>query len=97
MGSIKVGKDADLVLWTHNPLSIMAKVQKTMIEGRVYYDAERNDVLATRNRLERARIIQKMALDNTSGKPMRIYKHDKERFFHCDSHGEQGEIKTNLH
>jgi imidazolonepropionase-like amidohydrolase len=97
MGSIKVGKDADLVLWTHNPLSIMSKVQKTMIEGRVYYDAERNDVLATRNRLERARIIQKMALDNTAGKPMRIYKHDKERFFHCDSHGEQGEIKTNLH
>ena len=97
MGSIKVGKDADLVLWTHNPLSIMSKVQKTMIEGRVYYDAERNDVLATRNRLERARIIQKMALDNTAGKPMRIYKHDKERFFNCDSHDEQGEIKTNLH
>jgi imidazolonepropionase-like amidohydrolase len=97
MGSIKVGKDADLVLWTHNPLSIMAKVQKTMIEGRVYYDATQNDDLVIRNRLERARIIQKMALDNTSGKPMRIYKHDKERFFHCDSHGEQGEIKINLH
>jgi imidazolonepropionase-like amidohydrolase len=97
MGSIKVGKDADLVLWTDNPLSILAKVQKTMIEGQLYYDADQNDVLADRNRMERARIIQKMALDNTSGNPMRQYQHSKERFFHCDSHGEEGETKTNLH
>jgi imidazolonepropionase-like amidohydrolase len=37
VGSIKVGKDAD-VLWNDNPLSIYAKVEKTIIEGVVYYD-----------------------------------------------------------
>ena len=29
MGSVKVGKDADIVLWTDNPLSIYAKVVQT--------------------------------------------------------------------
>ena len=33
MGSIAVGKDADLVLWTHNPLSIYAVVDQTLIDG----------------------------------------------------------------
>jgi urease alpha subunit len=42
VGSIKVGKDADMVLW-NNPLSIYAKAEKTMIEGVVYYDIE-NDL-----------------------------------------------------
>ena len=97
MGSIKEGKDADLVLWSANPLSIMAKVQKTMIEGKIYYDRERNLDFELRNTLERARIIQKMALDNTAGRPMRTFKPEKEKFFHCDSHGEVGETKTNLH
>ena len=97
MGSIKEGKDADLVLWSANPLSIMAKVEKTMIEGKIYYDRDRNFDIEQRNTLERARIIQKMALDNTAGKPMRKYIHEKEKFFHCDSHGEVGETKTNLH
>ncbi|MGJ8664517.1 MAG: amidohydrolase family protein, partial [Marinicella sp.] len=38
MGSIKAGKDADLVLWSDNPLSIYAKAEKTMVDGVVYYD-----------------------------------------------------------
>jgi imidazolonepropionase-like amidohydrolase len=38
VGSIKVGKSADLVLWTDNPLSIYAKVNTTIIDGQVYYD-----------------------------------------------------------
>jgi imidazolonepropionase-like amidohydrolase len=40
VGSIKVGKDADVVLWS-NPLSIYAQAEKTVIEGTVYYDARR--------------------------------------------------------
>ncbi|HHL31446.1 MAG TPA: amidohydrolase, partial [Oceanospirillales bacterium] len=34
MGSIKIGKDADVVLWSDNPLSIYAKVNKTFVDGR---------------------------------------------------------------
>ena len=63
MGSIKVGKDADLVLWTNHPLSISAKVSKTIIDGTIYYDLDRKLEFEDRNRKERARILQKMILD----------------------------------
>jgi imidazolonepropionase-like amidohydrolase len=42
VGSIKVGKDADIVLWNDNPLSI-AKVEKTIIEGIVYFDLKKDE------------------------------------------------------
>ena len=41
-GSIKVGKDADLVLWTNDPLSIYAIANKTIVDGIVYFDRDRD-------------------------------------------------------
>lgn len=38
-GSIDVGKDADLVLWNHDPLSTYARAQKVYIDGDLYFDA----------------------------------------------------------
>ena len=40
VGSIKVGKDADVVLWSDHPMSIYAKAEKTLIEGATYFDIE---------------------------------------------------------
>jgi adenine deaminase len=37
-----VGKDADLVIYNHDPLSAYAAVQKTLIDGRVYFDRQRD-------------------------------------------------------
>jgi imidazolonepropionase-like amidohydrolase len=42
VGSIDVGKDADLVIYNHDPLSAYAVVQKTLIDGRVYFDRARD-------------------------------------------------------
>jgi imidazolonepropionase-like amidohydrolase len=42
VGSIDVGKDADLVIYNHDPLSAYAQVQKTLIDGRVYFDRQRD-------------------------------------------------------
>jgi adenine deaminase len=62
MGSIKVGKDADIVLWSDHPLSIYARVTKTLVDGIVYYDAV-EDLKARQDiRTERARLIQKLRL-----------------------------------
>ncbi|HBR53136.1 MAG TPA: amidohydrolase, partial [Flavobacteriaceae bacterium] len=36
-GSIKEGKDADLVLWSDHPLSVYAKAEKTIIDGVTYF------------------------------------------------------------
>jgi imidazolonepropionase-like amidohydrolase len=42
VGSIDVGKDADLVIYNHDPMSAYAVVQKTLIDGHVYFDRERD-------------------------------------------------------
>lgn len=51
VGSIDVGKDADLAIYNHDPLSAYAVVQKTLIDGRVYFDREKD--LAGRAALEK--------------------------------------------
>ncbi len=42
VGSIEVGKDADLALFTAPPLSIYATVAMTVVDGVVRYDAARD-------------------------------------------------------
>ncbi len=37
MGSIKVGKDADLVLWDKSPLDLQSKVDVTIIDGKIAF------------------------------------------------------------
>jgi imidazolonepropionase-like amidohydrolase len=41
VGSIDVGKDADLVIYDKYPLSDYAKVQKVLIDGAVYFDRDK--------------------------------------------------------
>ena len=60
VGSIKVGKDADLVIWSDNPLSIYAKAEKTIVDGIVYFDRERDAVMRKKIAEEKTRIAQKM-------------------------------------
>jgi len=61
VGSIKIGKDGDLVLWSDNPLSIYAKAEKTIVDGIVYFDRDKDLELRKRNQAEKARLIQKLA------------------------------------
>lgn len=49
VGSIEPGKDADLVIYDKHPLSSFAKVQKVLIDGRVYFD--RDEDVSGRERL----------------------------------------------
>ncbi len=68
-GSIKPGKDADLVLWSANPLSIYAKAEKTMVDGIIYFDRQRDQELREKIRLERNRLIKKMLEEKKGGSP----------------------------
>ena len=65
MGSIKIGKDADLVLWNDHPLSIYSKPLKTIVDGKIYYDIEEDEILREEIKRERARIISKMKNSDT--------------------------------
>ena len=42
VGSIEIGKDADLVIFDKHPLSNFAKVEKVLIDGDVYFDREKD-------------------------------------------------------
>jgi hypothetical protein len=97
MGSVKVGKDADLVLWSENPLSIQAKVEKTMIEGVFYYDASTENQMRALNQKEKARIISKMLESNENGETSKPFQKQKQRHFHCDTLGEEGSEEENMH
>jgi cytosine/adenosine deaminase-related metal-dependent hydrolase len=70
VGSIKVGKDADLVLWSDNPLSIYAKAEKTMVDGIIYFDREKDAQMRKLQAAEKNRLIQKLNGEKRSGGPM---------------------------
>src|SRR5439155_12947762 len=38
VGSLEVGKDADVVIWNHHPLSNYAIADRVYIDGQKYYD-----------------------------------------------------------
>jgi imidazolonepropionase-like amidohydrolase len=40
VGSLEVGKDADIAIFNHDPLSVYAVVQKTLIDGQIYFDRQ---------------------------------------------------------
>ncbi|NQX78384.1 amidohydrolase family protein [Gilvibacter sp.] len=67
VGSIKVGKDADLVLWTDNPLSVYARAEQTYIEGALFFDLEKDGAMRSAIQQERNTLI-KMMLDDKGGK-----------------------------
>lgn len=85
VGSIKVGKVADLVLWTDHPLSVYAKVDKTLIDGQIYFDREEDSKLQESIKLERSRIITKLLLAKQSGEKVIKPKTKKQRLYHCNT------------
>jgi imidazolonepropionase-like amidohydrolase len=85
VGSIKMGKDADLVLWTDHPLSIYAKAEKTIIEGIIYFDMARDLELRKAIASERAKLINMMLKEKIKGKPVQTPKQKKEIELHCDT------------
>jgi adenine deaminase len=84
MGSIKIGKSADVVLWTNHPLSVYAKADKTIIEGAVYFDIDRDQTLRIEVQEERARLINKMLGAKKDGAPTQKPSGNKTQLFHCD-------------
>jgi imidazolonepropionase-like amidohydrolase len=69
VGSIKPGKDADVVIWSADPLSIYAKVLYTFIDGELYFSRERNELLNERDQKEKNRLIQAMLKAKNDGEP----------------------------
>jgi imidazolonepropionase-like amidohydrolase len=88
LGSIKVGKDADVVLWNNNPLSVYAKPEKVIIDGAIYFDLEKDKLLRATIASERNRLVQKMLASKAGGNPTAKPDLKKPRLFHCASEGD---------
>ncbi|WP_340066969.1 amidohydrolase family protein [Ascidiimonas aurantiaca] len=84
-GSIKTGKDADLVLWSDHPLSVYAVAEKTMIEGVIYYDSSQIDNQLARIEEERNTLVNMMIRAKNKGMKTRTPEKKEKRHLHCDS------------
>ncbi len=85
VGSIKVGKDADLVLWSDNPLSIYAKVEKTLIEGIVYFDSQQDEEKRLAIAKERSELIGQLLQEKNKGMITQEPKKNVKKEYHCDT------------
>lgn len=83
VGSIKVGKDADVVLWTDHPLSVYAKAEKTFVDGICYFDLERDKQLREAMRAERSRLIQKLLNVKSGGAKTQPVRPVRQHHYHC--------------
>src|SRR3989442_15166572 len=68
VGSIDAGKDADLVVYNHDPLSAYAVVQKTLIDGRVYFDRQRDIAERADREKEKKALLEKEKKAGEAGK-----------------------------
>lgn len=84
-GSIKIGKDADLVLWNENPLSIYAKPEKTIIDGAIYFDIDTDIEKRKAIKAERSKLINMMLKEKIKGVKTQAPVKKSKTLFHCDT------------
>ncbi|HET7896481.1 MAG TPA: amidohydrolase, partial [Flavisolibacter sp.] len=86
VGSLKVGKDADVVVWSDDPLSIYAKSLYTIVDGTVYFDREKDRQMEQSIATERMRIVRKMNSEKASGRPVRPVEPSYQVMQSCGEH-----------
>ncbi|MGL4632083.1 MAG: amidohydrolase family protein, partial [Leadbetterella sp.] len=86
LGTIEKGKDADLVVWNANPLSIYATPEKTIIDGALYFDKDKEESNRKAFSLEKNALVQKLIQEKSSGAPVsKPNTKSKPSHVHCDS------------
>jgi adenine deaminase len=85
VGSIKVGKHADVVLWTNHPMSIYSKVEKTIIEGKVYFDRALDAKKRIAIKEEKSKLMNMMLKEKMGGGKTKAPMKREDRNFQCDT------------
>jgi imidazolonepropionase-like amidohydrolase len=86
VGSLKAGKDGDIVVWSDHPLSIYAKSLYTIVDGIIYFDREKDQQKQQWVDAERNRIIKKMNGEKKSGAPVRPAEPSYQVMHTCSDH-----------
>ncbi|MDP5045414.1 MAG: amidohydrolase family protein, partial [Leeuwenhoekiella sp.] len=84
-GSIKEGKDADLVLWSTYPMSVSAVAEKTLIEGAVYFDIEKDKQLRETVKTEKNKLTTLMLTAKNKGLKTQPAKKEEKQRLDCDT------------
>ena len=84
-GSIEIGKDADVVVWSGNPLSVYSKAETTIVDGTIYFDIEQDKLKREAIKKERAELIALMLKEKLSGVKTQAPTKTEHKHFHCDT------------
>lgn len=87
VGSLRVGKDADVVLWSDHPLSIYAKSLYTIVDGTIYFDRARDEQLQKQVEAERLRLVRKMNGEKRAGAATIPAQPSYQLMHTCHDHG----------
>jgi len=87
VGSLKVGKDGDVVLWSDHPLSIYAKSLYTIVDGTIYFDRQKDEAMQKQVDDERLRLVRKMNGEKRSGAPVIPAQPTYQIMHTCSDHG----------
>lgn len=71
VGSIEVGKDADLAMFDGHPLSNYGKVQKVFIDGQLYFDRQKDLAQRAERDARRKALIEKAKRQQEERRPAR--------------------------
>jgi imidazolonepropionase-like amidohydrolase len=85
MGSLKVGKDADVVLWSQNPLSVYAKAEKTWVDGVLEFDRSQEEQRLNALAAQEQRLLLLMIKAIAQGSPLDEAQKSPSYHYHCDS------------
>jgi len=89
MGSLKAGKDADIVVWNTNPLSIDAMPLMTFVDGRLLFDRNIHAGLIQQTEKERTRLIEAMRRAKHAGESTQTKRSRRQIMYHCDTEEEE--------
>jgi len=85
VGSIKKGKDADVVLWTGHPMSVYSKAQTTIIDGIIYFDLQQDLAKRAAIKKERSLLINMMLHEKINGGKVQQPEKKVKREMTCDT------------
>ncbi|WP_167341765.1 amidohydrolase family protein [Nonlabens sp. SY33080] len=84
-GSIKVGKDADLVLWNDHPMSVTASADYTMIDGIIFFSKENDLRFRESIKKERQQLVNEMIEAKNKGMKTQTPKKREKELYECET------------
>ncbi len=90
VGSLKEGKDADIVVWSGDPLSVYSRAEKTFVDGVLYFDRETDLEKRAAVKEEKQRLIQKLIAHKNGGGTVQKPKPKMKHKYHCDTLHDEG-------